>query len=346
MTAPSPLRHLARAATLAVIACGVLAACQERSDAPGSARVTLLNVSYDPTRELYNDFNAAFARHWKAEHGQDVRVDQSHGGSGKQARSVIDGLQADVVTLGLAADIDAIARSGKLLPLNWQSLLPDNSSPYTSTIVFLVRKGNPRAIHDWGDLAQPGMAVITPNPKTSGGARWNYLAAWAWALAQPGGNEASAREFVRRLYKNVPVLDTGARGSTTTFVQRGLGDVLVAWENEAMLALRELGSDKFEIVIPSVSILAEPPVAVVDTVALHRGTREVAQAYLGYLYSKEGQEIIAKNFYRPRDAQVAARYAPQFPQLKLVTIADFGGWASAQHTHFSDGGVFDQITAP
>ena len=346
MTALFRLRHLACAAALAVIACGVLAACQERSGAPGSARVTLLNVSYDPTRELYNDFNAAFARHWKAEHGQDVRVDQSHGGSGKQARSVIDGLQADVVTLGLAADIDAIARSGKLLPLNWQSLLPDNSSPYTSTIVFLVRKGNPRAIHDWGDLAQPGVAVITPNPKTSGGARWNYLAAWAWALAQPGGNDASAREFVRRLYKNVPVLDTGARGSTTTFVQRGLGDVLVAWENEAMLALRELGSDKFEIVIPSVSILAEPPVAVVDTVALHRGTREVAQAYLGYLYSKEGQEIIAKNFYRPRDAQVAARYASQFPQLKLVTIADFGGWASAQHTHFSDGGVFDQITAP
>ena len=340
------LRHFIRTALLALIGLGALSACQERSGAPGGASITLLNVSYDPTRELYNDFNAAFARHWKAEHGQDVRIDQSHGGSGKQARSVIDGLQADVVTLGLAADIDAIARSGKLLPLNWQSLLPDNSSPYTSTIVFLVRKGNPKAIHDWGDLAQPGVAVITPNPKTSGGARWNYLAAWAWALAQPGGNEASAREFVRRLYKNVPVLDTGARGSTTTFVQRGLGDVLIAWENEAMLALRELGADKFEIVMPSVSILAEPPVAVVDTVALRRGTREVAQAYLGFLYSEEGQEIIAKNFYRPRDAQVAARHAQQFPRLKLVSIADFGGWGSAQSTHFSDGGVFDQITAP
>ena len=324
---------------------GTLPACEQRSNST-AARVQLLNVSYDPTRELYADYNAAFARYWKEKSGQEVRVDQSHGGSGKQARSVIDGLQADVVTLGLAADIDAIAASAKLLPLNWQSLLPNNSSPYTSTIVFLVRKGNPKGIHDWGDLVRPGIGVITPNPKTSGGARWNYLAAWAWARAQPGADEASAREFVTRLYRNVPVLDTGARGSTTTFVQRGLGDVLLAWENEALLALREIGADKVQMVVPSVSILAEPPVAVVDTVALRRGTREVAQAYLGYLYSKQGQEIIARNFYRPRDADVAAKYAQQFPELKLATIADFGGWASAQATHFKDGGVFDQITAP
>jgi sulfate/thiosulfate-binding protein len=306
--------------------------------------VTLLNVSYDPTRELYADFNAAFARYWKAKTGQEVRVDQSHGGSGKQARSVIDGLAADVVTLALAADIDAIASTAKLLPLNWQTLLPDDSSPYTSTIVFLVRNGNPKAIHDWGDLVRPGVSVITPNPKTSGGARWNYLAAWAWARAQPGADGASAREFVRRLYQNVPVLDTGARGSTTTFVQRGLGDALVAWENEAQLAVRELGADKLQIVVPSVSILAEPPVAVVDKVALRRGTREVAMAYLGYLYSQEGQEIIARHFYRPRDPQVAARYAARFPQLKLATIADFGGWPQVQRTHFSEGGVFDQIS--
>jgi sulfate transport system substrate-binding protein len=324
---------------------GTLPACEQRSNST-AGRVQLLNVSYDPTRELYADYNAAFARYWKEKSGQEVHVDQSHGGSGKQARSVIDGLQADVVTLGLAADIDAIAAAAKLLPLNWQSLLPNNSSPYTSTIVFLVRKGNPKGIHDWGDLVRPGIGVITPNPKTSGGARWNYLAAWAWARAQPGADEASAREFVTRLYRNVPVLDTGARGSTTTFVQRGLGDVLLAWENEALLALREIGADKVQMVVPSVSILAEPPVAVVDTVALRRGTREVAQAYLGYLYSKQGQEIIARNFYRPRDADVAAKYAQQFPELKLATIADFGGWASAQATHFKDGGVFDQITAP
>jgi sulfate transport system substrate-binding protein len=307
--------------------------------------VTLLNVSYDPTRELYVEFNAAFARYWKAKTGQVVRVDQSHGGSGKQARSVIDGLAADVVTLALAADIDAIASAGKLLPLNWQSLLPDNSCPYTSTIVFLVRKGNPKLIHDWGDLVRPGIAVITPNPKTSGGARWNYLAAWAWARAQPGASEASAREFVRRLYSNVPVLDTGARGATTTFVQRGLGDVLIAWENEALLAVRQLGADQLEIVVPSVSILAEPPVAVVDKVALRHGTRDVAMAYLRYLYSSEGQEIVARHFYRPRDPQVAARYAARFPRLKLATIADFGGWAQAQSTHFAEGGVFDQISA-
>jgi sulfate transport system substrate-binding protein len=320
----------------------LLGACQPAGDT--ARRVTLLNVSYDPTRELYADFNAAFARYWKAKSGQDLRIDQSHGGSGTQARAVINGLQADVVTLGLAADIDAIATQAKLLPLNWQSLLPGNSSPYTSTIVFLVRKGNPKAIHDWGDLARPGIAVITPNPKTSGGARWNYLAAWAWARSQPGGGDASAKEFVRRLYANAPVLDTGARGSATTFVQRGLGDVLVAWENEAMLVLQQLGSGRFEIVIPSVSILAEPPVAVVDAVALRHGTREIAQAYLGYLYSPEGQEIIARNFYRPRDPQVAARYARQFPALKLVSIADFGGWGVAQKTHFSDGGLFDQFT--
>jgi sulfate transport system substrate-binding protein len=313
--------------------------------APGSARVTLRNVSYDPTRELYVEFNAAFARYWQAKTGQQVRVEQSHGGSGTQARSVIEGNAADVVTLALAADIDAIAAQGKQLPLNWQTLFPDNSSPYTSTIVFLVRKGNPKGIHDWGDLVRPGVAVITPNPKTSGGARWNYLAAWAWARAQPGGDDASAREFERRLYHNVPVLDAGARGSTTTFVHNGLGDVLITWENEALLAMREIGADKLELVVPSVSVLTEPPVAVVEKVALRRGTREVARAYLGYLYSKEGQEIIARHYYRPRDPEVAARYAERFPQLKLATIADFGGWANAQRTHFSDGGVFDQISA-
>jgi sulfate/thiosulfate transport system substrate-binding protein len=311
-----------------------------------AAEVTLLNVSYDPTRELYVAFNAAFAKYWKAKTGQDVEIRQSHGGSGKQARSVIDGLQADVVTLGLAADIDAVATQGKLLPINWASRLGDNSSPYTSTIVFLVRKGNPKGIKDWSDLVKPGVQVITPNPKTSGGARWNYLAAWAWALKQPGGSEATAREFVSKLYKNVPVLDTGARGATTTFVQRRLGDVLIAWENEALLAVKELGSDKLQIVMPSVSILAEPPVAVVDSVVLRRGTREVAQAYLQYLYSKEGQEIIARNYYRPRDPEVAARYAAQYPKLNLVTVAEFGGWSKVQREHFSEGGIFDQIYQP
>src|SRR5580693_3681341 len=307
--------------------------------------IGLLNVSYDPTRELYQAFNQSFQKDYKSKTGKDVVVQQSHGGSGKQARSVIDGLAADVVTLALAADIDAIASTAKLLPLNWQTLLPDDSSPYTSTIVFLVRNGNPKAIHDWGDLVRPGVSVITPNPKTSGGARWNYLAAWAWARAQPGSSEASARDFLRRLYHNVPVLDAGARGSTTTFVHAGLGDVLLAWENEALLAVRELGSDQVEIVVPSVSILAEPPVAVVEKVALRHGTRELAQEYLRYLYSAEGQEIIAQHFYRPRDPQVAARYTTRFPQLKLTTIADFGGWASAQRTHFADGGVFDQVSA-
>jgi sulfate/thiosulfate-binding protein len=345
MTSAFPWRRVALGVALCVLALGVLAACQGGSESPHAARVTLLNVSYDPTRELYVDFNAAFARYWKAKSGQELRVDQSHGGSGKQARSVIDGLAADVVTLALAADIDAIAADAKLLPLNWQTLLPQDSSPYTSTIVLLVRNGNPKGIHDWGDLVRPGVAVITPNPKTSGGARWNYLAAWAWARAQPGGDEASAREFVRRLYQNVPVLDTGARGSTITFVQRGLGDVLMAWENEALLAVRELGADKLEIVVPSVSILAEPPVAVVEKVALRRGTREVAREYLGYLYSAEGQEIVARHYYRPRDPAVAARYAARFPPLKLATIGDFGGWAQVQRTHFSDGGVFDQISA-
>jgi sulfate transport system substrate-binding protein len=311
--------------------------------APHAARVTILNVSYDPTRELYVDYNAAFARYWVAKSGQMVSINQSHGGSGKQARSVIDGLGADVVTLGLAGDVDAIATQGKLLPLNWQSRLPNNSAPYTSTIVFLVRKGNPKGIHDWPDLARPGVAVITPNPKTSGGARWNYLAAWGWAMQQPGGSAASAKDFVHALYKNVPVLDTGARGATTTFVQRGIGDVLLAWENEAELAIKEVGAGRIEIIAPSVSILAEPSVAVVDAVVLRRGTREVAQAYLEYLYSPEGQEIIARHYYRPRDAAVAAKYASQYPKIKLVTIADFGGWPAVQKEHFADGAIFDQI---
>jgi sulfate/thiosulfate transport system substrate-binding protein len=336
-------RAVRAAAALAALA--LLVACGG-SSADGAGRITLLNVSYDATRELYADFNTAFAHYWRQRTGQKVRIDMSHGGSGKQARSVIDGLAADVVTLGLAADIDAIATQGKLLPRNWQSRLPDNSSPYTSTIVFVVRKGNPHGIHDWGDLVQPGVAIITPNPKTSGGARWNYLAAWAWALAQPGGSEASAREFVRRLYHKVPVLDTGARGAATTFVQRGLGDVLIAWENEAVLAAREAGSGQLEIVMPSISILAEPPVAVVDEVALRHGTRPIATAYLEYLYSKEGQDIIARHYYRPRDAEVAARYAARFPRVKLATIAEFGGWERAQATHFADGGVFDQLTTP
>jgi len=327
------------AALAAVIAISAGPAAQ----AAGS--VTLLNVSYDPTRELYVDFNAAFAKYWKEKTGQDVKINQSHGGSGRQARSVIDGLPADVVTLALAVDIDAIAQQGKLLPVNWESRLPDNSAPYTSTIVFLVRKGNPKGIKDWGDLIKPGIGVITPNPKTSGGARWNYLAAWGWALKQPGGNEETAKEYLTKLFKNVPVLDTGARGSTTTFVQRGIGDVLLAWENEALLAIKELGPDKVEIVIPSVSILAEPSVAVVDKVVLRRGTREVATEYLKYLYTKEGQEIVAKNYYRPRDPEVAAKYAAQYPKLNLVNIKDFGGWGAAQKLHFGDKGIFDQITS-
>ncbi len=289
--------------------------------------ITLLNVSYDPTRELYTDYNTAFAKYWKGKTGDTVTINQSHGGSGKQARAVIDGLQADVVTLALAYDIDVIAEKARLLSADWQSRLPNNSTPYTSTIVFLVRKGNPQAIKDWDDLVRPGVSVITPNPKTSGGARWNYLAAWGYALRKAGGDEAKARDFVGRLYKNVPVLDSGARGSTITFVERGIGDVLIAWENEAFLSVNELGKGRFEIIAPSTSILAEPPVAVVDKVANKRGTREVAQAYLQYLYSEEGQEIAAKNFYRPRLESVAAKYADKFPKVNLFTIDEvFGGW--------------------
>ena len=310
-----------------------------------AADVTLLNVSYDPTRELYQDYNAAFAKHWKAKAGDNVTVNQSHSGSGKQARAVIDGLDADVVTLALAYDIDAISDKG-LIPADWQKRLPNNASPYTSTIVFLVRKGNPKGIKDWNDLVKPDVSIITPNPKTSGGARWNYLAAWAYALEQPGGNEDKAKEFVGQVFRNVKVLDSGARGSTTTFVERGIGDVLLAWENEAYLSLKELG-DKFEIVTPSLSILAEPPVSVVDKTVDKRGTRKVAQAYLEFLYSPEGQEIAAKNFYRPQDAKVAAKYAKQFAKIRLVTIdKSFGGWRNAQKVHFSDGGVFDQIYIP
>jgi sulfate transport system substrate-binding protein len=316
-----------------------LAGCGEG----GGADVRLLNVSYDPTREFFDDYNTAFAAHWRQQTGQSVRVTQSHGGSGKQARSVIDGLPADVVTLALGYDIDAIAARAKLLPVNWQSRLPDNSAPYTSTIVFLVRKGNPKGIRDWDDLVRPGVAVITPNPKTSGGARWNYLAAWAWALRQPEATEATARDYLGRLFANVPVLDTGARGATTTFVQRRIGDVLITWENEAYLAIQQLGPGVVEVVTPSVSILAEPPVAVVDKVALRKGTREVAQAYLQYLYSPAGQEIIARHFFRPRDPGVAARYADRYPQLEMATIRDFGGWKQAQVQHFAEGGIFDQV---
>jgi sulfate/thiosulfate transport system substrate-binding protein len=306
--------------------------------------ITLLNVSYDPTRELYVDVNKAFGEYWKKKTGDTVNIRQSHGGSGRQARSVIDGLAADVVTLALAGDIDAIATQGKLLPVNWEERLPDNSAPYTSTIVFLVRKGNPKGIKDWGDLAKAGVSVVTPNPRTSGGARWNYLAGWAWAKKQPGGNDVTAKEFIRKLFKNVPVLDTGARGALTTFAQRNIGDVFISWENEAFLAVKELGPDKFQIVVPSVSILAEPSVAVVDKVVLRRGTRAVAEEYLKFLYTPEGQEIAARNYYRPRDPQVAARHQELFQKLELVTIKDFGGWAKAQKEHFNDGGVFDQIS--
>jgi sulfate/thiosulfate transport system substrate-binding protein len=310
-----------------------------------AAGVKLLNVSYDPTRELYEEYNKAFAAYWKSKTGDTVSVNQSHGGSGKQARAVIDGLQADVVTLALAYDIDALAIQGDLVPKNWQSRLPNNSTPYTSTVVFLVRKGNPKNIHDWGDLVRPGISVITPSPKTSGGARWNYLAAWAWALKQPGGNDASAEAFVKKLYHNVPVLDSGARGATVTFVERGIGDVLLAWENEAYLAIKELGPAKFDMVAPSVSIVAEPPVSVVDQNVDQHGTRKVAEEYLKYLYSRQGQEIAAKHFYRPRDPAVAAQFAAQFANVpQLVTIdAVFGGWTRAQATHFADHGTFDRI---
>jgi sulfate/thiosulfate-binding protein len=303
----------------------------------------LLNVSYDPTRELYKDVNAAFAAEWKARTGDEVEIKQSHGGSGKQARSVIDGLKADVVTLALGGDIDAIAERAQSIPRDWQQRLPHNSAPYTSTIVFLVRKGNPKGIKDWPDLVKPGVAVVTPNPKTSGGARWNYLAAYAYALKANANDEARARAFVQALYRNTPVLDTGARGSTTTFVQRGIGDVLVAWESEAFLTLDEFGADQFEIVAPSLSILAEPPVTVVDQVVDKKGTRKVAEAYLQFLYSDAGQDLIGKHHYRPVGEKAKAKYAAKYPQLELVTIADFGGWAKVQPAHFGDGGIFDQL---
>ena len=311
----------------------------------GAADTTLLNVSYDPTRELYREVNPAFTTAWQKEKGQRITINMSHGGSGAQARAVLDGLQADVVTLALAADIDALARRG-LLAGNWQTRLPDNASPYTSTIVFLVRKGNPKAIRDWSDLVRPSVAVITPNPKTSGGARWNFLAALAWAQRQPGATPASTEAFMRELFHHVPVLDTGARGATNSFAQRGLGDVLLAWENEAWLARKELGADELTIVYPSLSILAEPPVAVVDSVVDKKGTRAVAEAYLRFLYTEEGQTIVAKHYYRPRKSAVMAKYAERYPALKMATIADFGGWDTAQATYFADDGMFDRIFTP
>jgi sulfate transport system substrate-binding protein len=336
--------RLAVALLTALSATIVMVGCSKSGPAAGPAPVTLLNVSYDPTRELYEAVNKAFAAQWLASTGEQITIHQSHGGSGKQARAIIDGLEADVATLALGYDINELARRGHLIADDWATRLPNNSAPYTSTIVFLVRKGNPKNIRDWDDLVRPGVQVITPNPKSSGGARWNYLAAWAWALKQPGGDDTKAKDFVRRLYKNVPVLDSGARGATVTFVERGIGDVLLAWENEALLAKQNLGSDKVDIVLPSISILAEPPVTVVDKVVDRRGTRKVAEAYLKFLYTPEGQELVARNFYRPRDPQIAAKYASQFPTLKLVTIDDtFGGWDKAQATHFNDGGTFDQI---
>ena len=328
--------------SLSKLKIGVLAALVSVTSF-GVAAKDFLNVSYDPTRELYEDVNKQFGAYWKQRTGQDINFKQSHGGSGKQARSVIDGLGADVVTLALAADIDVIAEKAKLLPTNWQKKLPNNSTPYTSTVVFLVRKGNPQGIKDWGDLVKPGVGIITPNPKTSGGARWNYLAAWAWAKHQPAGNDAKAQEFVRKIYKNTKVLDSGARGATTTFAERGIGDVLLAWENEAHLAIREQPG-KFEIVTPSLSILAEPPVAIVEKNAEKDGNLNLAKAYLNYLYSPAGQEIAAKNFYRPRNASVLKKYATTFKPLKLVTIdKEFGGWTKVQKQHFENGGVFDQI---
>jgi sulfate transport system substrate-binding protein len=332
------IRKARRLGVLAVLGAAALGPARA-----AAAEVKLLNVSYDPTRELYEDVNAAFAKQWKAKTGDDLVVKQSHGGSGKQARAVIDGLEADILTLALAYDVDAVAKAGFVDP-SWQKRLAQNASPYTSTIVFLVRKGNPKGLKDWDDLVKPGVAVITPNPKTSGGARWNYLAAWAHALEKGGGDEAKAKGFVRALFKNVPVLDSGARGSTTTFVERGIGDVLLAWENEAFLAVEQLGKGKFEIIVPRSSILAEPPIAVVDRNVDRHGTRAVAQAYLEFLYTAEGQELAAKHFYRPRDPKVAAKHAARFPKIELFTIdAVFGGWKTAQPKHFGDGGLFDQI---
>lgn len=346
---------IARVASLLLfVFLGVLSGCsndnanRQGGPADNKSTVTLLNVSYDPTREFYAEFNDEFRRHWSEAHGQHVNIEQSHGGAGKQARAVIDGLKADVVTLALSYDIDTIAKQARLFPEDWQSRLPNNSSPYTSTIVFLVRKGNPKGIKDWGDLVIPGVSVITPNPKTSGGARYNYLAAWGYALKQSSGNEAEAKQFVASLFKNVPVLDSGARGSTTTFVQRGIGDVLLTWENEAFLAVKEFGADNFEIVVPSVSILAEPPVTVVDKNAQDHGVLDVAKAYLEFLYSPVGQRLAAKHYYRPfRPGDAATEDLSRFPELELFTIdAVFGGWQKAQATHFDDGGVFDQIYAP
>ncbi|MGE7879935.1 sulfate ABC transporter substrate-binding protein [Peribacillus muralis] len=332
-----------------ILAFGILAGCNsEKTEGDGKAKtVELLNVSYDPTRELYQEFNEAFAKHWKEESGQDVTIQQSHGGSGKQGRAVIDGLEADVVTLALAYDIDAIHEASNLLAEDWQKRLPENSTPYTSTIVFLVKKDNPKGIKDWDDLIKKDVSVITPNPKTSGGARWNYLAAWAFAEKKYDNDEAKVKEFMKKLYQNVEVLDSGARGATTTFVERGIGDVLIAWENEAYLTLKEFGDDKYEIVNPSISILAEPPVAVVDEVVKKKGTKKVAEAYLNYLYTDAGQEIAAKNFYRPRDEKVLAKYQDQFADIDMVTVdGKFGGWKKAQETHFNDGGTFDEIYQP
>lgn len=347
---PAAGRFFAMLALILIAAVG-LTGCGAKQDAAADVSkqaagpVTLLNVSYDPTRELYKEFNESFAKYWKEKNGQEVTIKQSHGGSGKQARSVLEGLEADVVTLALADDIYPLQKAG-LISADWEKRLANNSTPYTSTIVFLVRKGNPKQIKDWDDLIREDVSVITPNPKTSGGARWNHLAAWGYGLKKFNQDENQTKEFLAKIYKNVPVLDTGARGSTTTFVERGIGDVLIAWENEALMATIELGKDKFDIVAPSISILAEPPVAVVDKVVEQKGTRAVATAYLEYLYTEQGQEIAAKNFYRPRNEAVAKKYDGQFPKLNLFTIADLGGWGEAGKKHFADGGIFDQIYAP
>jgi sulfate/thiosulfate-binding protein len=332
-----------RRSMLVALLAAAAAVLAPRGAAAQQKPVTLLNVSYDPTRELYQEINAAFAKQWKAQKGQDVTINQSHGGSGRQARAVVDGLEADVVTLALAYDVDALVSPGKLIPANWATRLPNASTPYTSTIVFLVRKGNPKKIKDWNDLARPGVGVITPNPKTSGGARWNYLAAWAYGLKVYGNDEAKTKDFLKKIFKNVPVLDTGARGSTTTFVQRGIGDVLIAWENEALLARDKLNQGQFEVVIPSISVLAEPPVSVVDKVVDRRGTRAVAEAYLKFLWTPEAQAVAAKHYYRPRLEAELAKHGAKFPKLELVDVQKFGGWGATQAKHFNDNGVFDQI---